>query len=219
MTPKPPTIQHCPVCKAGRRLVDFRRWNGRHRTLHAVCNICDPPTSIFKMNPDQRDRALAKGVSTVREHRLREYDERIKRQGHMQISVKAHARLNQSRRRNWMALILTPLREEHRWARRHAKRLKESQHDLSNWERFFTLYAETLGRMRRRAHDKLVATTLKKPDDVASIVPTLAQTIPLTYLQADEWAWLKMAYIECERARKGRGYRDPWMIFWETSVK
>jgi hypothetical protein len=220
------TTQTCPVCKTERRLVAFRRWNGRHRALHVVCNVCDPPASILDMSAQRRANMLAKGVSTMREHRLEARDARVKRQGHMKISVQAVRRLDQARRRNWMSLLLTPLREEHRWARRHAQRLKAvrilTEHSPpTKRERFFELYAQTLARMRRRAHDALtintnINTRSARPahSHSASVLPTLAQRTPLTYLDAQEWVDIKQAYADCERTLKGRGYRDPWMIFW-----
>lgn len=205
------TEKTCSQCGASRPLALFRRWRGRKRAMHSVCNVCKPDRNLSEMTPKQRINASAAGrpgahIAVVLAMNQREAD-------HLRYSVrpqKALAMHREARRVAWREALGGRLFKEQDWvdgalvsARAAAAAGLIEGHA---WAAFFSAYREVLVDLRRRIAVKHLEPGPRKL--------RMGDADPASHVSRATLARLRMLYGECRPIPGRRLYRDPWCLTW-----
>ena len=194
----------CPQCKALRPLHDFRRWRGPKRSLHTVCNQCQPERNLADMTPKERINASAVGRPRAHIALVLAMNER--EAAHLRYSRRpaiALAQHRETRRVAWYETLGRRLAEEHRWARMSLARARRT--DADDWAAFFDAYAEVLQKMRTDISMKHYEPGPRKL--------TMEEANPTTHINPHTLQTLRLLYGDC---RTPKSYRQPWFVEWES---
>lgn len=205
------TEKTCSKCGATRPLALFRRWRGRKRSVHSVCNVCKPDRKLSAMTPKERINAAAAGrpgahIAVVLQMNQREAD-------HLRYSVRpqqALSRHREARRVAWRDALGLRLAKEHDWvdgALASARVARAAGLPEGHaWAEFFEAYDAVLADLRQR-----VAVKHMEPGPVRL---RLGDADPATHISRATLARLRMLYGECRPIPNRRMYRDPWCLSW-----
>ena len=205
MPPEPPTTRICPECSIARRLVYFRRWSGRHRSLHDVCNVCQPQRRLSQMNGKQRDKVQSMDLPFARGKVV---SERIYNSAPSVLNKLSVRRERNLRIQMWRAGLLDALKRDRTWARENKRVLEltdKASVSLGGWQSFFALYYQILARMcEDAAHAASKARTRPTSDDLN----------PMNFCTQSELRELLALYSACRVRRSDKAYRAPWCLSW-----
>lgn len=203
-----PTLRECPKCLRSLRLVEFRRWDGEHRTLHDTCNACDPEKPLEKLDVYALHTAVrAKRISDEEAERLlalRAKDANRKR------AERLLQRNNKIRMKNWQDAFLGRLASERDWARSSARSAKHE-----HTKNFFRLYLEALQTIIGKVHAYLrmaAQDSPKVPPGFKLLEPPPELLDPLYYFDQDPRPVLRVRLSICPVTRVF--LREPWFLEW-----
>ena len=205
------TEKTCSQCGASRPLALFRRWRGRKRSVHSVCNLCKPEKKLSAMTPKERINASAAGrpgahILVVLQRNQREAD-------HLRYSVRPQqvlSRHREKRRVAWREALGKRLFKEQDWVdgalasarAAHAAGLPEGH----AWAEFFSAYREVLVDLRQR-----IAVKHLEPGPVRL---RMGDADPASHVSRSTLLRLRLLYGACRPIPNRRMYRDPWCLVW-----